>query len=823
MDFEKLLAENSVKAPTEPRELYASLPDKAPGYGYLRDVQGQVLAAWHERRDERDLVVKVNTGGGKTIDGLVILQSHLNEGNGPALYVAPDIYLATQVQDEAERLGITTVGDPDHPRYLSGEAIAVINVAKLVNGRSVFASGRPTRPPAPIGAVVIDDAHAALVITRAQLSIELPLEHPAFEELLELFRDDLAQQSPNALLDIDEQTYAAMARVPFWAWRAKVDQARSRLHAQRDTDELRFTWPAVSEVLPLCRVVFTGRTLTITPPCPPIRQISGFAEAKRRVYLTATLADDSVLVTDFGAAPESVRRPITPLTAGDIGERMILAPQEITPDISAEAVRQAVSDLATNCNVVVLVPSRRATAAWSPHTDRIVYADGVAAAVEDLRARHVGLVVLVNKYDGIDLPGDACRVLVLDGLPEVASADERLESLLLRQPGTDDRQVQRIEQGMGRGVRSNEDHCVVFLLGPRLSQLVADPRSFSRFGPATRAQLELSRTLARNLENQTLVNIMEVAAQALERDPSWVQLAKLQLASIPAPAGAVSSVAVAQRGAFELATDGSYRDAAQTISTAAGTAASAREKGWLLEQKATYLDHVDPAQAQQVLAVARTSNPDTLRPLSGVTYLRLSASGRQAQRAADFLASQYQTAAELRLAFQTLVEDLAFDPGRTDAHEEALARLADHLGIAGQRPEQDLGEGPDVLWALGDLDFWVIEDKSGAVVDKIHKRYADQLSGSIHWFERRYDVTARATPVMVHPARKLAHDATAAPGTMVLTRQGLDRLRPAILAFSAGLASDRWDRADTIERQLIGHQLRASDLRGYLQPHQPAH
>jgi hypothetical protein len=65
-------------APIERPELYASLPDKAEGYGYLRDVQGQVLTAWHKRRDERDLI-KVNTGAGKTIDGLGILRSYGND------------------------------------------------------------------------------------------------------------------------------------------------------------------------------------------------------------------------------------------------------------------------------------------------------------------------------------------------------------------------------------------------------------------------------------------------------------------------------------------------------------------------------------------------------------------------------------------------------------------------------------------------------------------------------------------------------------------------------------------------------------------------
>ncbi|MDI1290030.1 MAG: hypothetical protein PSX37_08815 [bacterium] len=82
MDFERLLDDAAQVAPIEPRELYAWLPDKAEGYGYLRDVQGQVLTTWHGRRHERDLIIKVNTGSGKTIDGLVILQSYLHDGKG---------------------------------------------------------------------------------------------------------------------------------------------------------------------------------------------------------------------------------------------------------------------------------------------------------------------------------------------------------------------------------------------------------------------------------------------------------------------------------------------------------------------------------------------------------------------------------------------------------------------------------------------------------------------------------------------------------------------------------------------------------------------
>lgn len=59
----------------------------------------------------------------------------------------------------------------------------------------------------------------------------------------------------------------------------------------------KLTWGEV------CRCIFTAGEVQIKPPCPPVGQVSSFVQARRRLYLTATLADDSVLVTHFGAAP----------------------------------------------------------------------------------------------------------------------------------------------------------------------------------------------------------------------------------------------------------------------------------------------------------------------------------------------------------------------------------------------------------------------------------------------------------------------------------------------------------------------------------------
>lgn len=813
-----MLADAGQSDPIEPRELHALL-DKARGYGKLWDVQGQVLERWHERRDERDLVIKVNTGGGKTVDGLLILQSYVNEGKGPGLYVAPNKHLVRQVLAEAANLGISVTTDVDGAQYLGSEAIGVINAHELVNGRTKFSNRRPTRPRAPLGAVVIDDAHAAIATTRTQLALSLPHTSSGYKQLLELFASDLRDQSLNGYLDVLEQRRGIPMRVPFWAWREKLEQVVPILRADaQDTKPLYWSWPGVSDHLAFCRAVFSDRELTITPHCPPIEHVASFVEAQHRIFLTATLADDSVLVTDFGADPESISKPITPTTAGDIGDRMILAPQEINPSLSPKKIRKHIAKLSKDYNTVVIVPSEHWAKPWEKYAAEVAMGDDVERVVDRLRSgSHVGLVVLINRYDGIDLPNDACRVLVIDGLPEAFSPEERLRSSMVRAgAGVDDRQVQRIEQGMGRGVRSNEDHCVVFLLGLRLAQLTVDPRTVNRFSPATQAQLKLSRRVASQIDNVPIEKIVSTAKQALDREQGWVKLALQALRNIAPLPGHVTPAAIAERKAFELAQNGAYKDAVAAVSTAAAAEATDdTTAGILLELQATYIDLTDPVLGQQVLAQARARNTNVTKPRAGVTYVPLQAHSTQAKNCAERLSAKFATSAALCLEAEAIIEDLAFDELRIDQFEEAFRSAGRFIGLGSQRPEHDTGSGPDNLWALGGNVFWVIEAKTGAKSSAIGKRDIGQLSTSLLWFGDRYDPDATSVPVMVHRAVQIYSDATPVSGMRVMTEQKLGEFASALRNFAQALGANGWTDPDTVGRLLDGHRLSAGYLEDY--------
>lgn len=474
-------------------------------------------------------------------------------------------------------------------------------------------------------------------------------------------------------------------------------------------------------------------------------------------------------------------------------------------------------DLAKEYNVVVIVPSHRRARFWAPFAAAVHDASSINAGVDALRAGHVGLAVLVNRYDGIDLPGDACRVLALDGLPEAYGAIDRLEALALEDSeAMVRRQLQRIEQGMGRGVRSNDDYCVVLLLGSRLTQRLYSAGAATRFSPATRAQLDLSRQVADMLHGRPFEELRAVVEQCLKRDPGWVTASRGALDGVGYDVDdRVSAEAVAQREAFDLAELRRYPQGAERLQRAIDSITDLPLRGWLKQQAAAYEHFTDPVEAQKMQTSALTDNRALLKPQINIAYTRLRSGDAQAKLACDYLTSRYASPDELLIGAAALLEELIPDPdpSAVSRFEQAVHDLGRHLGISAQRPERDNGEGPDVLWLLGNLRFMVIECKSGAVTDFISRHDVGQLSHSMDWFVEKYDPACAATPLLIHKVSTLHRSATARSGTRVLTFARLRDLREAVRKYMEAIAgAGNYSDPVRLAERLQAFGLRATDF-----------
>ena len=153
---------------------------------------------------------------------------------------------------------------------------------------------------------------------------------------------------------------------------------------------MKWPWPLIRDVLPLCQAAFGGGYLEIAPRYLPIDNIPAFTDAARPIYMTATLADDGILVSHFQADPEEVVQPIRPKGGGDIGDRMILAPPEVNPDITVDEIKEMAHRRSKGINVCVIVSSKERAKYWADVADQTLDKDTIESGAERLRKGHVG-------------------------------------------------------------------------------------------------------------------------------------------------------------------------------------------------------------------------------------------------------------------------------------------------------------------------------------------------------------------------------------------------------------------------------------------------
>ncbi|WP_057767778.1 DEAD/DEAH box helicase family protein [Cytobacillus praedii] len=800
LDFNKLLEDTLSSDVLSPIEIFDLLPEKDEKYEeLLRPAQEKVLETWfNEFRENPNTVIKMNTGSGKTVVGLLMLQSYLNEGKGPAIYIVPDNYLIEQIINEANDLGIKVTKDSNANEFLNGESILVTNMHKLINGRTVFGVGEIKKS---IGSIVIDDAHACMKVAKSQFSINIPKTNDIYEKLLNIFTDCMKQQSVSKYLEIKDGDKNSQQLIPFWEWNNNYSKVLGILHEKRNDNSeenksLFFNWPLLKDNLELAECIITGQELIINLDYLPIEVIPSFDDCPHRIFMSATIEDDSILVSHFNIDSEQIKNCITPGNANDIGERMILIPQELNPNITEDELKYYYKYLSTRVNVVILVPSTLRSKYWKDVADVIVSNQTeMIGTIEKLKNKHVGLVVLINKYDGIDLPKTACEVLIIDGMPDVRSEFEKYEQIALR--GSREvlkDTIQRIEQGMGRGIRSKEDYCVVFLMGNSLVRFLYSKEAKEMFTEATQMQLQLSKSLDKQLKGATIKEIDSAISNCLNRNPEWVKLSKATILKLKYNSKNIfDEVVVKQRQAFNDALSRDYNGAMGKIQELINITPNNNHKGFLKYKYAKYENFVNQVAAQQTLMSAKRVNSQLLHPVNGIVYQKMQFDNiPQVNKICQFNINNYSDTNEYLLGFNALIDKLHFEDFSSNIFEQAIKDLGEHLGFISQRPENEFRRGPDNLWASFNNCF-VIECKNEATSSTICKDYCNQLNGSIVWFEKTYPAINTFTPIMIHPNTKFEFAASPDSRIRIINKEKLELLRGRLREFGSQVAQSNYD------------------------------
>jgi replicative superfamily II helicase len=493
VDFKKRIGRKGDGKLLDPTAIYETL-DRAYDKGPLRPAQESILKDWHTGfRSRKDLIVKLHTGQGKTLIGLLMPQSKLNEELGPALYLCPNNYLVEQTCLQAKQFGIRTCkADPDLPsEFEDSSSILVTSIQKLFNGLTRFGLGHPY---VPVTSIVVDDAHACTDAIRDAFTLRLQRGHPAYDSLVALFESALREQGAGTFEDVLNGEPDAILPIPYWEWRYKHTDVARILAKHTSTDAIRFGWPILRDMIQECQCIVSGSLLEITPYLPPLEFFGSYDQAKHRIFMSATVTDDSFLVKGLRLTPETIRNPVTYGKERWSGEKMILIPSLLDESLDrSEIVKIYAPPKKRRYGVVALTPSFARTKDWEGYGATIANTETINTELDKLRSGSFErTLVIVNRYDGIDLPDEACRILIFDSHPRAQSlADSYSERCRARSETTAIRVARTIEQGLGRSVRGEKDYCVIILCGPDVIRAIKDRATRPHFSAQTRTQIEI--------------------------------------------------------------------------------------------------------------------------------------------------------------------------------------------------------------------------------------------------------------------------------------------------------------------------------------------
>jgi hypothetical protein len=772
INFGKLAPPKSTKRPTDPLEIFRGLRVTDRAINDLWLAQGDALRTWDKERHVKDTAIVLNTGAGKTLVGLLAAQSLVNETNAHVAYACSSIQLIEQTSAKAAGYGIEVTtyfkNSFDNSLYQQGLGPCITTYQALFNGKSKFFREN-------LAAVIFDDAHAAEHLIRDHFTLRITRSSfsDLFVQISELYRSyhDRIGKGVGYSEMLSKQDSNATFFLPPFALREQLSALQSLLVQNDLTNnvETLFAWEHLKNHIDLCACFVSGTEVALTPAVIPVNTLPYFQSTIRRLYLSATLpASDSFLRT-FGRTVERVIAPTT--TAGEC-ERLILL-----PGLNKRCQKKEDLDIAKQIiarqKALILVPSTGRAKQWADTVP--LQTTDVTTQIENFKAAAPPeKLLLVARYDGVDLPGDTCRVMVVDGLP---SGVGPLERYLWEQLGMvkvlRSTIASRVIQSFGRIFRGMSDHGVLVVVGKPLVDWLLTPLNQNALPDFLKRQLDIGKEISRQAES--IEQFVDAAQQALTRDEAWLKYyQECMTSTTTAPKAteeadelkiAKAHVAfghslwvrdyVAAAKQLESSLDETFR-----ISTAAGA--------WMALWLGYAFELMGDLTSARVLYRRSHNAAKNVPPFEVQAVASTNQYSDQVRDVARYLDCEPQAFNQLLRRFDAELSPLKATGSTVPQIEEALRSLGEYLGLNSTRPEKEFGTGPDDLWSISNGVALCMEVKSDKTSSSSYwKKDVGQMSDHIQWVKDNSDST-KIVPAFVGPVLNVAADANPSPDIEII-------------------------------------------------------
>ena len=508
------------------------------------------------------------------------------------------------------------------------------------------------------------------------------------------------------------------------------------------------------------------------------------------------------------------------------GEKMILTPYQIDHQFNRTEIVNwlAKENDKRNYGIVALTPSFSDGEFWESCGAELARSKDLSDKVSKLKSGiYDKVMVFANRYDGIDLPDASCRILVVDNKPYGHTLDDKYqEEVRSNSQIINIKVAQKIEQGLGRGVRGEKDYCAIILTGSELVGAVRNNRFKRFFSPQTQQQLNIGNKVTQfAVEDATEQNPRKITKQTidmlLKRDDGWKAFYKMEMDKIESASRDESILDILQleRNAEMFYQQENYPKAKDCIDQIINkyVQGDSIEEGWYIQEMARLVYPMSKLDSNRLQVGAHRKNRSLLKPENGMMFRKLEVEDKRIDKIIGYV-QEFEDYSNLKSNLETILGHLDFNPD-TKKFEIALEQVGNILGFSSERPEEFWKAGPDNLWCLPSGKFLIIECKSGTKSTRaeIVQNETEQMLNSTRWFEEKY-INAEGTPVMIINTRMVARGAFLPKEGLIMTKSGLSKLKSRVRKFYKEFSNRSFDNlSNTIIQEWINtHELNESKI-----------
>ncbi len=522
------LSDSKSASISDAETLFRDLKNRDPKIQHLWSHQADIIRTYHKDVDKRDIALELPTGTGKTLVGLLIAEWRRRELKERVLYLCPTRQLAYQVGAKADEYGINSpvlVGPQrdysptSFSAYVSADAVAITTYSGLFNTNPRFANPET---------IIFDDAHAgdSYISGLWSLSISRYDHRDLYDQIIKLYLDEIPRYIiPDLLSDnptpLQRQNLDV---IPSPRLMRKAEALTDVLNASANHEnKLIYPWQLLQGNLAACSVFVSWSEILIRPFIPPTLLHTPFSNAKQRIYMSATLGAGGELERITGIP--SIHRIPAPQgwDKQSTGRKLFIFPDR---SFAKDDYQTWVSKfIASQERSLVLTPNNYSLDQFSELLSsskvghEILKSHQVETSLDNFTNSSNVVLGLTNRYDGIDLPGDTCRSLIIYELPASVNLLERfLWSKLGATAVLRDRIRTRITQAVGRCTRNSTDYAVVLMLGENLLDFCIRKENKNELHPELRAEMEFGLD---NSDTENIDGLSSLTELFLSRSSEW--------------------------------------------------------------------------------------------------------------------------------------------------------------------------------------------------------------------------------------------------------------------------------------------------------------